>query len=41
MQEYENKWPCLTDGRTIPPHLVGLRENTELKIAIADVMPVF
>jgi hypothetical protein len=41
MQEYENKWPCHIDGRTILPHLVGLKENIETKIALADVMPVF
>jgi hypothetical protein len=41
MQEYEKKWPCYIYGRTILPHLVGLKENTEKKIAIADVMPVF
>jgi hypothetical protein len=41
MQEYGNKWLCHIDGRTILPHLVGMKENAETKIAIADAMPVF
>jgi hypothetical protein len=41
MQEYEKKWPCRIYGRTILPHLVGLKKNTAAKVAIAGVMPVF
>jgi len=41
MQEYEKKWPCHIYGRISLPHLMGLKENTETKIPIADVMAVF
>ena len=39
MQEYEKNWQCHIYSRTSLPHLVGPKENTETKIAIADVMP--